>query len=97
MPEMNALLSELVQAVRDQDWQQLSQINRQIDQRLRQQPDCPAEQRDTLRQVYQTCLQQCDQQAGQLWQKIQNTLEQREAMAAYACFADNESFGERSV
>jgi len=90
-PPLDALLEALSEAIRRQDWQALSRINRQIAASFPRE-SLSATQQQQLRKAYQAGLTQCQRDADDLWHKIQRTLAEREAMAAYACFADQDSF-----
>ncbi|MBT0727580.1 hypothetical protein HGT73_09315 [Rosenbergiella australiborealis] len=85
------LLSAVVEAIKHQDWDKLIIANQQLTSQLEGETLTEA-QRQQLRQVYQAGLAECHIHADDLWQKIQNTVNEREAMAAYARFGDAESF-----
>ena len=78
-------------AIRRQDWDRLIVANRRLTEVV-QSVILSDAQRQQLSDCYQTGLAQCQREADALWQKIQQTLQDREAMAAYACFGDAESF-----
>lgn len=88
---LDTLLEALSGAIRLQDWQALSRINRQITVSFPR-GSLSATEQQQLRTAYQAGLAQCQRDADMLWHKIQQTLAEREAMAAYACFADPDSF-----
>lgn len=85
------LLVGLATAVRQQEWSEVSQLNQRIQLALQNQ-GLSAEQQQQVRQIYQAALQQCQHQADHFKEKMQQTLAKREAMNAYACFSDNDSF-----
>lgn len=90
-PQLETLLCALTDAIEQQNWSRLSQVNRHIHQLLEQQrPD--DRQTQQLREAYQRGLTDCQREADSLWRKIQQTLTEREGMAAYACFSDADSF-----
>ncbi|GAA0495583.1 hypothetical protein GCM10009414_00790 [Tatumella terrea] len=88
---LDTLLKTLSAAIRRQDWQALSRINRQIADSFPR-GSLSVTQQQQLQTAYQAGLAQCQRDADDLWHKIQQTLAEREAMAAYACFADQDSF-----
>lgn len=90
-PQLDALLCALTDAIEQQNWGDLSLVNRHIHQLLVQQPP-DDRQKQQIRDVYQQGLTECQLEADSLWRKIQQTLAEREGMAAYACFSDPDSF-----
>ncbi|MBT0721877.1 hypothetical protein EFZ10_14380 [Tatumella sp. TA1] len=85
------LLSAVSEAIRLQDWDKLILANQQLTFALRG-PELSEHHRLQIRECYQAGLAECQQHADSLWLKIQKTLCEREAMAAYASFGDAESF-----
>ncbi len=85
------LVLAINEAIRQQDWDALSRANQQLALSIEAEGVTDL-QRQQLQHFYRLSLAACQDQADALWHKIQKTLEDREAMAAYACFGDAESF-----
>ena len=88
---LKQLVLAINEAIRLQDWDALSGANQRLASSL-QAEGVTDRQRQQLQHFYRIGLAECQRHADTLWQKIQKTLDDREAMAAYACFGDNESF-----
>ena len=85
------LLFMVSEAIRLQNWDKLILANQQVTLALRG-AQLSEHHRLQIRDCYQAGLAECQLHADSLWLKIQKTLCEREAMAAYACFGDAESF-----
>jgi len=88
---LQQLMIAIKDAIRLQDWDALSRANQQLASCL-QTEGISDQQRQQLQHFYRVGLADCQRHAETLWLKIQKTLDDREVMAAYACFGDNESF-----
>ncbi len=88
---LKQLVLAVDEAIRLQDWDALSIVNQRLTSIL-QAEGVTEPQRRELQHFYHVSLAECQRHADTLWHKIQKTLDDREAMAAYACFGDAESF-----
>ncbi|MBT0725199.1 hypothetical protein HH682_12380 [Rosenbergiella sp. S61] len=88
---LKQLVSAMNDAIRQQDWDALSIANQRLTSSLHAE-GVTDQQRQQLQRFYHAGLAECQRNADTLWHKIQKTLDDREAMAAYACFGDAESF-----